>query len=140
MNQFIRDIDNLRDKCLGLIKVLDNTSNRIAEIINSKPIQPEPDLISDDKKEIINPKPIQPEPNPISDHKKKYIEYLKSPKWKQKRAEALKRANYHCQLCDAKATEVHHRTYKRVFNERISDLTALCSKCHEQFHTDLDVE
>ena len=28
-----------------------------------------------------------------------------------------------------------HETYKRIYNERMSDLTALCSKCHEAAYT-----
>ena len=43
-----------------------------------------------------------------------YAAYLASPEWKAKRDKVLKRANYVCEGCgDAKATVVHHLTYKR---------------------------
>ena len=44
-------------------------------------------------------------------------------------------SEFRCRRCGAPATEVHHETYKRIYNERLSDLTALCSKCHEAAHT-----
>jgi hypothetical protein len=47
----------------------------------------------------------------------------------------LKRANYSCEKCkDWPATEVHHLTYVRVFNELPSDLIALCKQCHAEIH------
>ena len=65
---------------------------------------------------------------------RQYKEYLKSPKWKAKRAAALKRDKGMCRLCGEFATQVHHATYKRRGKERISDLTSLCQSCHEKFH------
>lgn len=67
---------------------------------------------------------------------KRYPEYLKSEEWQNRRADALHRARYACQLCNASdnGLDVHHRTYERVFNEWPSDLTVLCRDCHRKFH------
>jgi len=63
-----------------------------------------------------------------------YAGYLQSPKWRRKRDEALKRAGYRCQRCDAQAVEVHHRTYERLGEEWMEDLEALCRDCHDEHH------
>ena len=65
----------------------------------------------------------------------KYQKYLQSDMWQQKRASVLKLAGYTCRRCGARATEVHHETYKRLYKERLSDLTALCGPCHRKAHT-----
>jgi len=67
--------------------------------------------------------------------REKYQKYLQSDAWQQKRASILKLAGYTCRWCGARATEVHHDTYKRIYRERLSDLTALCRGCHEKAHT-----
>ena len=47
----------------------------------------------------------------------------------------LKSAKYICQLCKMrKAYQVHHKTYKRIFNERLTDLIAVCGICHLDKH------
>jgi 5-methylcytosine-specific restriction endonuclease McrA len=63
-----------------------------------------------------------------------YKAYLKSPEWKAKRKQVLKRDNYICQECGDRAWQVHHKTYKRIFNERLSDLISLCEDCHREIH------
>ena len=64
-----------------------------------------------------------------------YLWYLGSQFWAQKRREALERANYICQRCFKRpATEVHHRTYERVFNELATDLQPVCRDCHRRLH------
>ena len=69
------------------------------------------------------------------EYREKYHNYLKSDEWQEKRLTVLKKAAFICRDCRKnKATEVHHETYKRVFNERINDLTALCYKCHRKRH------
>ena len=67
--------------------------------------------------------------------RERYRRYLQSDTWKTKRKSVLQAAGFRCRRCGAPATEVHHETYKRIYNERMSDLTALCSKCHEAAHT-----
>ena len=67
--------------------------------------------------------------------RERYRRYLQSGTWKTKRKAVLQAARFRCRRCGSPATEVHHETYKRIYNERLSDLTALCSKCHEAAHT-----
>jgi len=64
-----------------------------------------------------------------------YNTYLNSDRWKIKRAAVLDRDKYICQGClQNKATQVHHLSYKRVFNEPLFDLVAICDDCHELCH------
>ena len=64
-----------------------------------------------------------------------YHQYLKSEKWKNKREKKLKQAEYHCQICySPRMLQVHHRTYARIGNEKLSDLVVLCKGCHNLFH------
>lgn len=67
-----------------------------------------------------------------------YDAYLNSAEWRKLRKRALRRAEQRCQLCNGEDDlHVHHRTYERVGEERITDLTVLCGWCHARFH---DVE
>lgn len=64
-----------------------------------------------------------------------YPEYLQSATWQTKRRKKLVQANGRCQVCGSDARlEVHHNTYARVGNERMSDLLVLCRECHQLFH------
>lgn len=67
-----------------------------------------------------------------------YDEYLQTPEWLERRAQALDRAERRCQVCNTpNALNVHHRTYERRGNERPGDLTVLCEGCHQLFHDKL---
>ena len=65
-----------------------------------------------------------------------YLTYLKSDAWKRKRYVVLKRDNWTCQECGAKATEVHHLKYAKyqIGKEPIDWLVSLCSPCHRKKH------
>lgn len=64
-----------------------------------------------------------------------YHGYLDSEEWKEKRKEALKKANNRCVLCNSTNNlQVHHRTYENVGDEKQNDLTVLCRECHSKFH------
>jgi 5-methylcytosine-specific restriction endonuclease McrA len=64
-----------------------------------------------------------------------YQTYLNSIKWKSKRLKVLQRAKFRCEQCKSRqATQVHHKTYKRIFNEPLSDLLAVCAPCHRKIH------
>lgn len=64
-----------------------------------------------------------------------YREYLKSEKWEAKRRMVMTRDRNLCQGClTAEATQVHHKTYDRVFDEPLFDLVAICKDCHEKIH------
>jgi hypothetical protein len=67
-----------------------------------------------------------------------YSIYLNSEKWKNKRILVLKRDKFICKACENRtATEVHHLTYKHLFNEPLFDLVSICNACHI-FITKLD--
>jgi len=72
---------------------------------------------------------------------KDYKEYLLSKEWKAKRLKVLNRANYICEICKIKkAYQVHHKTYKRIYRERLTDLVATCGICHQAEHNLLSEE
>lgn len=74
--------------------------------------------------------------------------YLQSVHWKEKRARKLKQVHGYCERCgrmysivkigskDVKLAfmDVHHRNYKRLFREQMSDLQVLCRSCHKKEH------
>jgi hypothetical protein len=65
-------------------------------------------------------------------YKDRYYAYLVSPQWSRKRQLVLDRCGGICERCGwADATEIHHITYKRVFNELLPDLLGVCSGCHD---------
>lgn len=60
-----------------------------------------------------------------------YEEYLLSPEWKAKADERKRLDGYQCRICESKERlECHHRTYIRLYDERIEDLTTLCNPHH----------
>jgi rRNA maturation protein Nop10 len=65
-----------------------------------------------------------------------YHAYLRSPAWQRKVGAVKRKAGYRCHDCGAGGRlEVHHKTYVRIFRERLSDLVALCPRCHKRRHT-----
>jgi hypothetical protein len=70
-----------------------------------------------------------------SRRRESYATYLRSPEWKARRQQALERAGHRCQICNrSDRLEVHHRSYRNIFNESPDDLTVLCARCHRKFH------
>jgi hypothetical protein len=64
-----------------------------------------------------------------------YRAYLLTQHWRNTAAAAKSRAGNRCQICNSKQhLEAHHRTYERRGFESESDLTVLCTDCHEKFH------
>jgi hypothetical protein len=64
-----------------------------------------------------------------------YAEYLASEEWAKLKEIKLKQSDNRCQVCYKKGKlHIHHRTYIRIFHEKLSDLTALCPTCHLTFH------
>lgn len=62
--------------------------------------------------------------------------YLKSDDWKRKRYVVLKRDNWRCVYCGAKATQVHHKKYAKwnIGKEPIDWLVSVCDSCHNKLH------
>jgi hypothetical protein len=72
---------------------------------------------------------------PAYNSKSAYHWYLGSRSWREKSQYILERDNHTCQKClKRRATQVHHLTYKRVFQELPSDLLAVCRQCHAEIH------
>jgi len=64
-----------------------------------------------------------------------YSEYLNSDQWKRKRKLVMERSNGVCEGCGVyKANQVHHLSYRRLGNEMLFDLVALCRSCHMAIH------
>lgn len=66
-----------------------------------------------------------------------YHKYLKSPQWAAKRELYFSRFGRYCKACGTAygPIQLHHMTYDRLGRERLSDLVALCSKCHREVET-----
>lgn len=62
--------------------------------------------------------------------------YLKSDAWKRKRYLVLRRDNWRCVRCGARATQVHHKKYapKNIGKEPIEWLESICKSCHDSLH------
>ena len=65
-----------------------------------------------------------------------YDAYLSSNHWKTLRLEIIKERGSACERCFdvTSSPNVHHKTYKRLGNEKKTDLTLLCQKCHKTIH------
>lgn len=73
----------------------------------------------------------------LSDRQAYYrFEYLKSEAWQRKRYVVLKRDNWTCVHCGARATQVHHKRYarKNIGKEPIEWLESVCKSCHDALH------
>jgi hypothetical protein len=65
-----------------------------------------------------------------------YQEYLFSSHWKSFCGEAMKWANYKCQLCNKSniLLNVHHKSYDNKGKETFNDVIVLCCNCHKLVH------
>lgn len=65
--------------------------------------------------------------------------YLMTKHWKQLRAKVYEYYNGECQRCKSvipvQLSNVHHRTYKRIGHENITDLILYCKNCHTKIHS-----
>lgn len=68
-----------------------------------------------------------------------YQAYLASPWWVdvKRRWYAAHQSALHCARCGAFPFDLHHRTYKRLGLEQLTDLIALCRACHSSEHDKL---
>lgn len=76
-------------------------------------------------------------------HLSSYKQYLKSEHWLnvKRRFRASSFCKNECRICgNKKNLHIHHKTYKRVGNERLSDLEELCASCHKSLHKHLKKE
>ena len=77
----------------------------------------------------------------IEDDKEKYQAYLASREWCEKREAVRERAGNKCERCCLLPMDAcHHLTYARKYNERLEDLQAICTPCHEFTHGKSDFD
>lgn len=71
---------------------------------------------------------------------KTYKEYLNSDLWKEKKKTILSSLGKKCNRCGTKKgrIDIHHLTYDRVTNEKLSDVIVLCAECHSKEHNKND--
>ena len=73
--------------------------------------------------------------NRLKTFKSRYFDYLKSKKWAQIKLDLYESRGKQCEVCESKRNvQVHHLSYKNVFNEEPEDLILLCKNCHEKEH------
>jgi len=70
----------------------------------------------------------------------KYSDYLFSDEWQILRQAIILRDKGTCQKCGEHGTDVHHKTYQRLFNECLDDLILLCRDCHRQLHNIQEID
>ena len=64
-----------------------------------------------------------------------YDQYLLTDVWAKVRRRKLDQQDDLCEVCQcAQATQCHHLIYKRLGDERLDDLQAVCSDCHREIH------
>ena len=63
-----------------------------------------------------------------------YKNYLKSDHWKKLRERKISGSPF-CFICHLeKNLHVHHKSYKRLYQENIKSLKVLCNRCHHDVH------
>ncbi len=64
-----------------------------------------------------------------------YKTYIRSPEWYEVRSRyRASKLPQTCKACGETKVELHHKTYKRLGRERLTDLVPLCRKHHQQAH------
>lgn len=63
-----------------------------------------------------------------------YSAYLKSPAWRDLKAQYRASDLPQICMCGSDEVQLHHTTYERVGAERLDDLIPLCRHCHTQAH------
>lgn len=70
-----------------------------------------------------------------------YQQYLETAHWKHLRYQRLVVAGFRCEDCNRKpesgVLQVHHLRYRNWFDVLVSDLRALCARCHSIRHNKL---
>lgn len=85
--------------------------------------------------EAHRPKDFSTPSSHLREFRERMEGYYASPAWKELRRKVLERSGGKCEECKrVKAVHVHHKTYVRFRNERLTDLQALCLRCHQSKH------
>lgn len=71
----------------------------------------------------------------IENDREKYAAYLCSREWSVLKEAVRKRSRGLCERCRVIPQDAtHHLTYERKYNERLEDLQAICTPCHDFTH------
>ena len=78
----------------------------------------------------------------MNSNNQKYLEYLRSAKWKEIARKRLEIDGFRCCMCGSEGTasnplECHHLSYKWLYHEEsriFQDLLTLCHVCHKSTH------
>lgn len=71
----------------------------------------------------------------ITERRERYLAYLRTDQWQERRRLVLTRADGICEGCGVNAaTQAHHLTYEHLGNEFLWELKAVCESCHERVH------
>jgi len=64
-----------------------------------------------------------------------YKKYLLSNEWASIKLDLFAIRGKQCEICGSKRyIQVHHKTYKNIFNENPEDLQVVCNSCHKNIH------
>ena len=64
-----------------------------------------------------------------------YREYITSEKWRKRKQFYFETHDRKCRACGSlKRIHLHHKTYRRLGEERDADLVPLCHNCHTSLH------
>ena len=75
------------------------------------------------------------------DSQEKYKLYICSREWNEKVRAVRKRSKGICERCkNNPGGQTHHLTYIRLYKERLSDLSDLCSGCHSYISCKSDID
>jgi len=76
-----------------------------------------------------------------TDDKEKYQLYLSSREWCALREKVRERAGDRCERCEILPMDAcHHLSYANKYNEKMEDLQAICTSCHEFTHGKSDFD
>lgn len=80
------------------------------------------------------------EQRPGETRKQFYQRYMKSSQWAKKKKQYRNSGMpQNCQGCGSDyRLHMHHRSYKRLGNERLHDLVPVCENCHNKIHINYD--
>lgn len=66
---------------------------------------------------------------------KRYLTYIRSKQWSDRRKEYLDSIEWWCEHCKKRpAFQCHHFSYANLGNESPSDLYGVCVQCHNKLH------
>jgi hypothetical protein len=126
--------------CMDKHKPLSKKSylDKIRGELNEYRVQDRKEIYDQEKEIIVS---LKKDYNYYNSSSYKYFLYLTSETWKKKRQAIHDRDNNICRICANEAsTEVHHLTYKNIYNEPLEDLIAVCNTCHKKEHNKPTIE